>query len=174
MILERRLLVMRKALLQLIFSAIVLVPSASLAIERQITVFVFIPSSLAIIWRSATVSTNDLATVELGSCSYARLTLPPGVHKFAVKRDPDFFGEYFPGSIDIRVPMVGTGPYYLGYYPQPLSPQEIADRFIDYRTLDQSQRGFISSKSTTFLGVVYPEVATKEIYKCNEVKALNP
>ena len=142
---------------------------------RQITVFVYLPSSITWTTGSATLKINGLATSELTRCSYAKVRLPAGIHRIEVAWNSGFFeGNSHRTPIDILLPMLEKDNYYLGYYPYALSSEELAEIFIDYRSQNRSTPlpGYRDRvrKTFTYLGSVKPEIATKAIYKCDQAK----
>lgn len=151
-------------------------PLLATEIPRFATVFIYMPSTYLVTGGSATLKVDGLTVSEIGSCNYAKLRLPEGVHRYEVV----WSGGWFERSpvlkpIELILPMIEGGKYYLGFFPYSLNQKELADTFTDYKTESHSERvagrATVSTKSIYF-GSVKPEVATAAIYRCSEVKVL--
>ncbi len=151
-------------------------PLSATEIPRSGTVFIYMPSTYLVTGGSATLKVDGLTVAEIASCKYAKLRLPEGVHRYEVAWSGGWF-ERSPVSkpIEIILPMIDGGKYYLGFFPHSLNQKELLDTFTYFKTESHSEqvpgRDRVSTKSIYF-GSVKPEIATAAMYRCSEVKAL--
>ena len=128
------------------------------------TVYVYRPSSFSSWGRTIVVSLNGIASTELTNCTFSKLKLPVGIYRFDASLKPWPF-DRSAETISISVNVTSAGPTYIGYYPNDLSVSEVSATFTSYSD--------VKGRYPRFLGVTYPEVASKEILSCSAVKSMH-
>lgn len=150
-------------LLSLVFSSFNLLAASSDQDAMQ-GVYVYRPSAFTSWARTIIISVNGIAITELTSCTFAKLNLPSGIYRFDAELKPWPF-DRSAGATSITVSISADRPTYIGYYPNELSAPEVSATFISYPEISKG-------RYPHFFGVAYPEVASKEMVSCSEVKSL--